>query len=121
MPLGTVITRLRLSPGTASTTDAVITLVMEPIGRSVSGDRDHRLAPVTAFASSAWRDRTAAGADGLAALTDRMGSAPVAALAGIVAAMDGNAAIPAATISPATTAPPASRRAIRTRPPPAPR
>ena len=63
MPLGTVITRFRLSPGAVSTTYAVITLVMEPIGRSTTDDLDQRSAPVAAFASSARRDRTPTGAD----------------------------------------------------------
>ena len=53
MPPGTVITRFRLSPGVVSTTYAVITLVTEPIGRSITEDRDQRSAPVAAFASSA--------------------------------------------------------------------
>jgi hypothetical protein len=48
-----VITRFRLSPRVVSTTYAVITLVTEPIGRLITDERDQRLAPVAAFASSA--------------------------------------------------------------------
>src|SRR5580704_14095171 len=100
MPLGTVITRFRLSPGVVSTTYAVITLVTEPIGRSSTDDRDHRSAPVAAFASSAQRDRTPAGAEaGLAAVT---------APACVVAARAAGAAAPPATIIPASTAPAAT-------------
>src|ERR1700745_3743554 len=61
MPPGTVITRFRLRPGVVSTTYAVIALVIEPIGRSSTDDRDQRSAPFAAFASSAHRDRTPAG------------------------------------------------------------
>src|SRR5487761_934857 len=100
MPLGTVITRFRLSPGVVSTTYAVITLVTEPIGRSSTDDLDQRSAPVAAFASSARCDRTPTGAEAFAS--------PVAALAA-------GAATPPATIIPATTAPAASPAAIRMR------
>src|ERR1700761_785778 len=62
MPPGTVITWFRFSPGVVSTTYAVMTLVTEPIGRSVTDDLDQRSAPVAAFASSARRDRTPTGA-----------------------------------------------------------
>src|ERR1700692_2237394 len=76
MPLGTVITRLRFSPGVVSTTYAVITLVTEPIGRSSTDDLDQRSAPVAAFASSAKRDRTPAGAAGARALRPRAARRP---------------------------------------------
>src|SRR5580704_8576908 len=99
MPPGTVTTRFRLRPGVVSTTYAVITLVIDPIGRSSTEDLDHRSAPVAAFASSAKRDRTPAGAAG--------------ALAAAVAARAAGAVTPLATIIPATTAPAASAPAIR--------
>ena len=100
MPPGTVTTRLRLRPGVVSTTYAVITLVIEPIGRSSTEDLDHRSAPVAAFASSAKRDRTPR-------------AARRAALAAAVAARAAGAVTPPATIIPATTAPAASAPAIR--------
>src|ERR1700733_9046647 len=104
MPSGTVIARLRLSPRVVSTTYAVITLVMEPIGRSTTDDRDHRSAPVAAFASSAKRDRTPDGAEAAFAA----GAAPVP----VTAARAAGAAAAPATIVPATTAPAASTLAI---------
>src|ERR1700688_2691823 len=100
MPLGTVITRFR-SPASI-TTYAVITLVIDPIGRSVTDDLDHRSRPVASFASSAHRARTPAGLE-------------LAGWAGLITAAPAGEApatmIPAAI--PATTAPAASRPAIR--------
>src|SRR5262249_9653088 len=91
-----------------STTYAVITLVMDPIGRLVTDERDHRSLPVAATAISAHRARTAAsGPAGTAGVTE-----PVLTVAVTVAARAG-AAAPAVTISPAATAPTASRPAIR--------
>src|ERR1700748_722833 len=104
MPLGTVITWFRFSPGVVSTTYAVMTLVTEPIGRSVTDDLDQRSAPVAAFASSARRDRTPAGA--------------AAAFAFAVAALAAGGATPPATTRPAITAPAARAPAIRMRTPP---
>src|SRR5690348_6982767 len=106
MPFGTVITRFRLTPGVVSTTYAVITFVIEPIGRSSVDDLDQRFAPVAAFASSAHRDFTPAGAAACS------GTAAVPA-----AARAAGAAAPPATINPATTAPAASPPAIRIGPP----
>jgi hypothetical protein len=82
-----------------------MTLVTEPIGRSVTDDLDQRSAPVAAFASSARRERTPAGA--------------AAAFAFPVAAMAAGAATPPDAIKPAITAPAASLPAIRMRTPPA--
>src|ERR1700761_5918951 len=96
MPPGTVITRFRLRPGVVSTTYAVITLVIEPIGRSSTDDRDQRSAPFAAFANSAHRDRTPAG------------PAPVR-----TAALAAGATMPPATMIPASTAATARRTAIR--------
>src|SRR5580692_192840 len=88
MPLGTVITRLR-SPASI-TTYAVITLVIEPIGCSLTDDRDQRSAPVVWFATSANGARTPAGVL-LVAPTACVRSEAAARVAG-----------PAATIKPAT-------------------
>src|ERR1700722_7220262 len=81
-----------------------MTLVTEPIGRSVTDDLDPRSAPDAAFASSARRDRTPTGA--------------AAAFASPVAALAAGAATPPATTRPAITAPAASPPAIRMRTPP---
>src|SRR5690242_4610096 len=110
MPFGTVITRFRLTPGVVSTTYAVITFVIEPIGRSSVDDLDQRFAPVAAFASSAHRDWTPAGA---AAFCGARAAAPAASAARAA----GAAVAPPATTNPATTAPAASPPAIRIGPP----
>src|SRR6516225_686417 len=94
MPFGTVITLFRLPA--SITRYAVITLVMLPIGRSLTEDRLHRLAPVTAFASSAQWDCTPTGA-----LAARTAGAPGA-----------NATIPAAS-TPATAPALTSRTTAR--------
>src|SRR5262245_47210656 len=101
MPFGTVITRFR--PPTLITTYAVITLVMLAIGRSLTEERLHRLAPVTAFAISAQWDCTPMGA--LAADAARAPGAPGAA-----------ATIPAAS-SPAMAPALTSRTTARIMPP----
>src|SRR6185437_1349535 len=112
MPLGTVITRFRLSPGVVSTTYAVITLVTEPIGRLITDERDQRLAPVAAFASSAKCDRMPTGTEAGFAAT----AASFAAVArSPVAARAAGAVTPPARIIPATTATAASPTAIRMR------
>jgi hypothetical protein len=106
MPLGTVITRFRLSPRVVSTTYAVITLVMEPMGRSSTDDLDQRFAPAAALASSVQCDRTPAGAE----------VASPCLLAALAAGPAMTNAIIAAAAVPATTGP-----AIRMgTPPPAP-
>src|ERR1700722_1431066 len=88
MPLGTVITRFR-SPASI-TTYAVITLVIEPIGCSLTDDRDQRSAPVISFSSSANGARTPVGV----LLVASAACAPSEAAAGVAG--------PAATINPAT-------------------
>src|SRR5580692_120419 len=88
IPLGTVITRFR-SPASI-TTYAVITLAIEPIGCSLTDDRDQRSAPVVSSASSANGARTPAGVL-LVASAACVRSEAAARVAG-----------PAATINPAT-------------------
>src|SRR6516162_1711992 len=93
---GTLISRPR-SPAWI-TTSAVMTFVMLPIGRSVSGSRLHSTVPVAASASTAplaftsrgapttW---TAAAAGPVAVLADAEAAGRVAATAGRVAAAAG--------------------------------
>src|ERR1700735_3772302 len=88
MPLGTVITRFRLPAWI--TTYAVITLVIEPIGCSLTDDRDQRSAPLLSSASSATGARTPAGV--------LLAAAPPCASSEAAARVAG----PAATINPAS-------------------
>src|SRR5450756_96979 len=109
MPLGTVITRFRWPA--SITTYAVITLVTDPIGRSVTDALDQRSAPVAWFASSAHRERTPGGPFAVA----RVGAAWVGAAAFAAARAGGPPAMVITATVAATTAPAASRPAIRIR------
>ena len=82
------------------TTYAVITLVIDPIGRSVTDDWDQRSLPVASFASSAHGARTPTGPGAALALRHWRLSAlrSVAARAAGPAARIITATIPAATV-----------------------
>src|SRR5580700_1992405 len=94
MPRGTVISWFRWPA--SITTYAVITLVIDPIGRSVTDDRDQRFWPVASSASSAQGARTRPGPAALALLA-LLALPRLAARAAGPAARIITAAIPAAT------------------------
>src|SRR5271167_928598 len=104
MPLGTVIIWFRWPD--SITTYAVITLAIDPIGRSVTEDLDQRSLPVASFASSAQGARTPAGW----ALVE---------LPAVAARAAGPAAMIITASIPATMADAANRPVIPIGPPPA--